>query len=177
MRGTTAISLGPVLEYADTNRFDDPDETAKSLVAWMEDDEYGFCLDLDREAMKVLDKHGLDAFTRRIRSKFESARTRDDGEKNFPGYARRRWGEALKTLLAGQRNVDAYIALCEQTVLEVEDCKTIARIYRSRRRPEKALSWVERGLEIVRSDSRRSLGENDLRDMKRALLARLGRPV
>ena len=42
----------------------DPDETAKSLLSWMEDDPYGFCHDLDREAVKVLDKKGLE----RIRS-------------------------------------------------------------------------------------------------------------
>jgi uncharacterized Zn finger protein len=81
----------------------------------------------------------------------------------------------LKTLLAGQRNVDAYIVLCEQTEIEAKDCKAIAKIYRSRRRPEDALTWVERGLEIARSDSRSSFEEHDLREMKRALLAKLGR--
>ncbi len=155
---------------------DDPNKTAKALLSWMEEDPYGFCHDLDREAVNVLDKKGLEAFVCQVRFKFESVLTRDDKEKRFPGYARRRWGGALKTLLAGQRNVDAYIALCEQTELEAEDCKAIAKIYRSRRRPENALSWVERGLEIARSDSRRSLGEHDLCEMKRALLAKLGRP-
>jgi hypothetical protein len=104
----------------------DPDEIAKSLLAWMEDDPYGFCHDLNREAVKVLDKMGLDAFVRRIRAKFESTLTLHDNEKHYPGYARRRWGGVLKTLLAAQRNVDAYIALCEQTELEAEDCKVIA---------------------------------------------------
>ena len=155
---------------------DDPDETAKSLLSWMEDDPYGFCHDLDREVVKVLDQKGLEAFVRRIRSKFESSLTQDEKQERFSGYARRRWGGALKTLLAGQRDVDAYIALCEQTEFEVKDCKAIAEIYRSRRRPEDALSWVERGLEIARSDSRRSFGEHDLCEMKRALQAKLGRP-
>ena len=155
----------------------DPDETAKSLLAWMEDDPYGFCHDLDREAVKVLDKKGLDAFVCRIRAKFESALTLHDYEKRYPGYTRRRWGGVLKTLLACQRNVDAYIALCEQTELEAEDCKAIAVMYRNRRRPEDALTWVERGLEMARSDSRRSFGQHDLREMKRSLLARIGRPA
>jgi uncharacterized Zn finger protein len=154
----------------------DPDETARSLLSWMEDDPYGFCHDLDREAVKVLDKKGLDAFVRQIRSKLESSRTEDDKEKRFPGYARRRWSGALKTVLAAQRNVEAYIALCEQTELETKDCKAIAEIYRSRSRPEDALSWVERGLEIARSDSRKSYEEYELRELKRALLVKLGRP-
>lgn len=48
-----------------------PDETAQSLLAWMEDSPYGFCYNLDREAVKVLDKDGLRAFSRRSRSQFE----------------------------------------------------------------------------------------------------------
>ena len=42
----------------------DPDETASSLLSWMEDDPYGFCYDLDREVVKVLDKKGLEASER-----------------------------------------------------------------------------------------------------------------
>jgi uncharacterized Zn finger protein len=154
----------------------DPDETAESLLSWMEDDPYGFCHDLDREAVKVLDKKGLKAFTRRIRSKFESVVNQDEKDKRLAGYACRRWAGVLKTLLAGQRDVDAYIALCEQTEFEAKDCKVIAKIYRRRRRPEEALTWVERGLEIARPDSPSSFEARDLQEMKRTLLTKLGRP-
>ena len=155
----------------------DADETAKSLLGWMEDDPYGFCHDLDREAVKVLDKDGLDAFSRHVRAKFEtSTKSGNDDKERFPGYARRRWGGVLKTLLAARRNVDAYIALCEETELGAKDCKVVAEIYRSRRRPNKALDWVERGLDIARSDAVSSSADHELRDMKRALLVKLGRP-
>ena len=154
----------------------DPNETARSLLSWMEDDPYGFCNDLDRAAVKMLDKKGLESFVRLVRSQFETASNQDEKEKRLSGYARRRWGGALKTLLAAQRNVDAYIALCEQTEIEAKDCKTIAEMYRSRRRPEDALSWIERGLEMTRSDRRQSHEEYGLREFKRVLLAKLGRP-
>ena len=153
----------------------DPNETAKALLAWMEDDAYGFCHDLDREAVKVLGRQGLDAFVGQIRSKFESSLLQDEKNERFPGYARRRWGGALKTLIAAQRNLNAYIELCDQTELGVGECKAIAEMYRSRRRPEEALSWVERGLKIARSDSKRSFGDHELREIKRGLLAKLGR--
>jgi hypothetical protein len=154
----------------------DRDETAKSLLAWMENDTYGFCFNLDREAVKVLDRKGLDAFLRVIREKFESSPTKDDEKKErFQGYARRRWGGALKTLLVAQNNVDGYIALCDETELKAEDCQAIAEMYRSKRRPDDALGWVERGLEIARSDSRNSFYEHQLHEIKRALLAKLGR--
>jgi tetratricopeptide (TPR) repeat protein len=153
----------------------DPDETAKFLLSWMEDDPFGFCFNLDRQVVKVLDKKGLEAFVGQIRAKFESAQGLD--EKRFPGYARRRWGGALKTLLAGQGNVEAYIALCEQTELEARDCLAIAKIYQSRRRPEEALTWIERGLEIGRSDNQRSIEDHELHEMERVLLAKIGRPA
>jgi hypothetical protein len=154
---------------------DDPHGTAKTLISWMEDDPYGFCHALDREVVKVLDKKGLEAFVCQVRSKFQSARTLDGNKKHSAEYERRRWANVLKTLLAAQRNVDAYIAVCEQTELQAKDCKAIAEIYRSRKRPKDALSWVERGLKIARSDSRRSYEEHDLRELKRALLSKLGR--
>ncbi len=154
----------------------DGNETAKSLLAWMEDDPYGFCHDLDRVAVKLLDKDGLNAFTRHVRVKFETAaKSGNDDKEGFPGYARRRWGGVLKTLLAAQRNVDAYIVLCEETELGADECKAIAEMYRSRRRPKEALSWVERGLEITRSGAGISFADHELREMKRALLAKLGR--
>ena len=152
----------------------DPDETAMLLLSWMEDDPYGFCHNLDRQVVKVLDKKGLDALVGQVRAKFESAPSRD--EQRFPEYARRKWGGVLKTLLAGQRDVKAYIALCERTELNARDCLAIATIYRSRRRPEDALTWVERGLTITSSENRRAVGDYEFHHMQRALLAKLGRP-
>jgi tetratricopeptide (TPR) repeat protein len=155
----------------------DPDETAMALISWMEDDPYGFCHDLDREVVKVLDKKGLEAFVQQIRLKLESSPIHSDEEEGFPGYARRRWGEALKTLLAAQRNVDAFIELCEQTELEARDCLAIAKMYKSRRRPEEALAWVDRGLKIARSERGHSSKEYELRDLKRTLQVKIGRPT
>lgn len=152
----------------------DPDETAISLISWMEDDPYGFCHDLERGVVKILDKKGLAAFIRQIRAKFESAPAQEGGGKRFSGYERRRWGKVLKTLLATRRTVDAYIALCDQTGLEAKDCIAIAKIYKSLRRFEDALAWVERGLKIARADSRTSYQEHELVELQRVMLARVG---
>ena len=37
----------------------DPRETTRLLFAWMKSDDYGFCNDLERTAVKVLDRAGL----------------------------------------------------------------------------------------------------------------------
>ena len=62
-----------------------------------------------------------------------------------------------------------------KTELGAKDCKVVAEIYRSRRQAQKALDWVERGLDIARSDTRSSFADYELRGMKRALLVKLGR--
>ena len=153
------------------------DETAKLLMAWMEDDPYGFCHDLDRKVVKVLDKDGLEALGRQARAKFETAAgtaTNGNGDRQAD-YERRRWCGMLKTVLAARRNVDDYVALCEETELRAEDCKVVAEIHQSRRHPQEARDWVERGLDIARPDASGSFYDYKLRDMKRILLAKLGR--
>nr|WP_045220100.1 DUF6880 family protein [Desulfonatronum thioautotrophicum] len=154
----------------------DPDETAIALISWMEDDPYGFCHDLDRGIVNVLDKKGMEAFTLQLRLKFESSSVQGNKEKRGSDYARHSWGRALKTLLAAQRNVGAYIEICEQTELESKDCLTIAKIYKSRKRPEEALAWVDRGLKIARSERGQFSEERELRDLKRTLHVKIGRP-
>ncbi|WP_205243689.1 DUF6880 family protein [Desulfobulbus alkaliphilus] len=152
----------------------DPDETAKLLFTWMENDPHGFCYNLERQLVKVLDKKGLAALVGQIRARFESVPSRD--EQRSPAYAHRKWGGVLKTLLAGKRDIEAYKALCEQTEFKPQDCLAIAKIYHNRRRRQDALAWVERGLAIASSDRRRSFDDHELRQMQRALLAKIGRP-
>ena len=153
------------------------DETAKLLLTWMQDDPYGFCHDLDRKVVKVLDKDDLEALGRQARAKFKTAAgTATNGNDDRQAdYERRCWCGVLKTVLAARRNVAAYVALCEETELEVEDCKVVAEIYQGRRHPQEALEWVERGLDISRPDASGSFSDYKLRDMKRVLLVKLGR--
>jgi hypothetical protein len=72
-----------------------PNETASRLLAWMDDDEHGFCYDLEKGAAKVLNKDNLAAFATQIRARFDDAAKappRTDGTfKDRPGYLRRRW--------------------------------------------------------------------------------------
>src|SRR6266702_2109439 len=51
----------------------DPEATAKTLLEWMDRDDYGFFNDLGSDAGKVLDRPGLAAFERQVRSRFEAA--------------------------------------------------------------------------------------------------------
>lgn len=53
----------------------DPDDTATRLLAWMDDDPYGFCYQLEKDAAQAFDKAGLAAFEKQIRARFDVAAT------------------------------------------------------------------------------------------------------
>ena len=154
----------------------DAGETVGTLLGWMDNDDYGFCYQLEREAVKALNKKGLSAFASQCQARLDAAerrKTREDGREN--SYRHRYWGEALKAIYAAQRNVDSYVSLCEETELVPLDCEILAGILQSRRKPDRALAWVERGLELQKHMPGGQGASYKLADMKRALLTKLGR--
>jgi hypothetical protein len=157
----------------------DPDDTAHRLLDWMDDDPYCFCHEIEKNAAKAFDKVGLAAFERRVRAWFERAAeatpASDGSTDGDPEYYRRRWGDTLRTIYVAQRNVDAYVALAEETGLTAQDCHAVATLLVSRRKPELALSWIERGIDIAGKAPHASAGDYDLVRLKRSLLDRLGR--
>ncbi len=145
----------------------DPDKTASLLLDRMENDPYGFAYQLEREAVKVLDKKGLAAFERAVRMHFEA---KDSTEQA------RRCGEMLRAIYARQQDVRAYVALCEQTGLSDQDCLAIAIMHKARRRPEEALVWTDRGFALDEKQPYESMAGHGLAKLKRELLTKLGRP-
>ena len=160
----------------------DRDETVRLLLTWMDDDPYGFCNDLGREAVKVLDKPGLEAFERELRARFDAASAALSAVRGKPvaepkpghDFESRRWGEMLRGVYAQQRNIQKYIDLTAGTELTQSDCEAIATMFQAKRKPNDALAWVERGLKIEKPGPFRS-GGYTLSQMRRALLVKLGR--
>jgi len=154
----------------------DPDETAAWLLARMDDDPYGFAHGLERDAVKVMNKEGLAAFERRVKTRLERESASSGGAaRRDPAHARRHWAGVLRAIYAAERAVASYVALCEKTELTAQDCLTLATMLRSRRKPSEALDWVERGLALDKRTPHGSMAAHDLARMKRELLAKLGR--
>ena len=154
----------------------DGDQTARLLLDWMDDDPYGFCNDLEGEAAKVLDRAGLMAFELQVLTRFDQAFAalgpKEDRVRNYPC---RRWSRILRSIYSQQRNVPKYLALTARTELTQADCQAIAAMLQAKRKPEDALAWIERGIEMEKpSDFRGDAGSN-LPGMRRALLTKLGR--
>jgi uncharacterized Zn finger protein len=145
----------------------------------MDDDPYGFCYQLEKDAAKVFDKAGLAAFEKQIRARFDAAATSmpapGESSRRNPDYQRRRCGDILRTVYLAQKNVDAYVALGEATELTAQDCHALVTMLVSRRKPAEALSWVERGLALDKKNPHGSIAGHDLAHLKRDVLTRLGR--
>ncbi len=157
----------------------DPDETATRLLSWMDDDEYGFCYNLEKDLVKVFDKANLAAFVGKMRARFDAAAKgppKSDGSfKNRPDYVRRHFGEILRSLYAAQKDVAAYVSLVEETGIVAQDCHAIATLLIVRRKPEEALAWVDRGIDLDKKTPHGSMAGHDLAKLKRELLTKLGR--
>jgi len=156
----------------------DADETASRLILWMDQDDYGLSHSLEVDVAKVLDKANLGAFVNQIRARFDAAGGEAANEESSalgrPDYTRRRWGGALRTLYAAQKDVAACIALAEETGLTASDCHTIGKLFMTKRKPEDALAWVDRGIKLDNARPGSSAGY-DLSRLKRNLLLKLGR--
>lgn len=155
-----------------------PDETATRLLAWMDDDPFGFCHQLEKDAVKVLDKAGLASLVEQVRARFDKAAETSSVAEEFKpnqGDACRRWGAVLRALYLAQKNVVAYVGLAEETGLTAQDCHVVATMLAARRKHEHALSWVERGIEIGAKTMHGSGAGYDLTQLKPRLLTKLGR--
>ncbi|MBI4873420.1 MAG: hypothetical protein HY822_02165 [Acidobacteria bacterium] len=145
----------------------DPNETAARILAWMDDDPYAFCYQIEKDAAKALDKAGRAAFEKSVRARFEAAPAQ-------PEYNRRRWSEVLRAIYLARRNAAAYEALAEETGLTAQDCLALAEIFVSRK-PDRALAWVERGIDLDRKTPHGTPAGYGLTRLQRELLTKLGR--
>ncbi len=144
-----------------------PDETATLLLDRMENDPYGFLNDISRDAAKVMNKHGLAAFERAVKSRFD-----EQGETKQRGG---RWGAVLRDSSVQKNDVCAYVALCEQTEFRRQDCLALAQMLHKQRKAAEALAWVDRGLALEKEQPYWSVSEHQLAKMKRELFLKLGR--
>lgn len=151
----------------------DPEMTARTLLSWMDRDDYGFFNELGSDAVKVLDRAGLAEFEREIQGRFDVAcRKREERVGNYFGDE---WGKILRCIYAQQGHVEKYLDIVARTGLTQSDCATIAAVQQAKRKLNDALTWIERGIEMEKSDTFQASTKCDLAGTRRALLAKLGR--
>ncbi len=157
----------------------DAAETVHDILGWMDQDEYGFCFDLDGEVASALDSEGSDLFTKQLEDRFESAFAPFAGKERkaifeYPAdvcmTARR-----LKAIYMAGGAVGPYVALCEKTLVSPKDCENIATLYKAKGKPAEAMAWVERGLAEATTRNWANERSHGLDGLKRELLSKVGR--
>ena len=125
----------------------------------------------------MLTSTGLSALIKDVRERVDKAGALKPGPAGSSPcdavYARRRGGAALRTLYAAQKNVEAYLALTEETGLTAAHCLALATMLVARRKTEDALMWVERGIKLGEQAPNTSMAEYELSKLKRDLLVKL----
>ena len=144
----------------------------------MENDDYSFCNELEREAVKVFNATGLRAFERVVRNAYDYAIAKvesdSQGTKPTLSYTLQNWVGVLKSIYAAKGDIEAYLALGNEGGLTPKDCEVLAEIYEKKRRPAEALEWVERGIEIAGRQASFGFSAYRLPLTRRRLLKRLG---
>jgi hypothetical protein len=157
----------------------DRGETARLLLAWMDDDPYGFCNHLELSAVKVLDRAGRKAFEGEVRARFDkecaAAGERKRTAALNANFARDRWGGMLKALYLQQRSVGKYLDVGTRIGLTQVDCEAIATMFQAKWKLNDALAWLERGIQMGKPDGFQRGASYKLDEMRRALLVKLGR--
>jgi hypothetical protein len=157
-----------------------PQQTTMRLLAWMDNDQYGFCHRPEREIATVFDEAGLAAFIDQIRSRFEAVDQANPAPEGSEQAARRRraetarWAEVLRSLYAAQGDLDAYVDLADRTRPDQRRLSHGREPAGQPGLPAPALSWVERGLELDTHRPYPSFAADGLAELKPRLLADLG---
>jgi len=156
-----------------------PDETVRQIIRWIENDNYGFCFEIEKDVAKVLDKEGLRLFTSHFSSQMEQAMSASgdskpraifECENNIRLPAIR-----LKAIYRARNDSRAYATLCEGIGLTPKDCEHLAEMEVEKRRWDKAWEWVRQGLALGSVRDWRNECSYQLDHLKLKVLSKLGR--
>ena len=156
-----------------------PEETVGQILKWMENDDWGMCYRIEKDVVKALDKDGRRLFL----GHFEKAVK--DGLAKLKDHALRPIFEyendirlpalQLKDIYEATANTKAYAALCDRLGISPRDCERLAEMEKSKRRWDKAMAWVEKGLALEPTRNWHNECSHSLDHMGQELLAKLGR--
>ena len=174
--GLEALVLGLCVAWIKASRAagGPSEETAATLLAWMEGDRYRQLMELRDPIPRALAKAQAGALERALLQRYAAAGT-FGGQAGGPPCRRSIYADALRAFYAGRKDADGYVRFAEQDGLTGKDCLAVAGLFRDRGSLGDALAWVERGLGPGGGAPDKSLEEARLAELKRGLLAKLGR--
>lgn len=155
------------------------DETVREILAWMDEDDYGFLFEMEGKVAEALNREGSLLLKKHFEGRFEKAFAPFEADEpkcvyDYPSEVRMAAG-SLKGIYVARKDVRSYVALCEKTLPSPKDCESVARLYKAKGRHGEALSWVERGLAIENDRRWGNQASYSLEGLQRELLSKMGR--
>jgi len=155
------------------------EETVGDILNWMENDDYGFCYDIEKEVAKVLNKAGFLLFRQHFQDRFEEAFGPFESEEtkyiyDYPAGVHMS-ASTLKGIYVAKKDVKAYLSLCEKVGITPKDCEHIASLQKTKRHYEDALTWAEKGLKLEKEREWGNQSSYQLTGIRQELLYKLGR--
>ncbi len=153
------------------------EETLRLLSNWEQDDSYCLCISpgeaakaMDGTCRKIYKKHLLEQFEQ----SFAEEPQRDAEDFSGLSWNVRKIASNLKDVYRVTKDASAYVQLCEKLEASPRDCENIANIFKEKRKYDKALAWIEKGLSQEKKRDWRNERSDALEKLKIELLARVG---
>ena len=155
------------------------EETVGEILNWMENDDYGFCYEIEKEVAKVLNKEGFLLFKQHFQDRFEEAFAPFESKDtsyiyDYPADVYLN-ANTLKDVYVVKKDVKAYLELCEKVGITPKDCEHIASLHKTKRHHEDALTWAEKGLKLEKEREWGNQSSYQLTGIRQELLNKLGR--
>ena len=154
-------------------------ETVRQILKWKENDEYGFCYDIEGDIATTLNETAYPLFAEHFQEQIERALEpiKNEERRNIDDYPAEAFlpVKALKSIYLTKQDLKSYQALCERFVLSPKDCENIAALHQEKRRYGQALAWVDKGLAAEKTRRWGNEAAYALSEMRRELLAKTGR--
>jgi tetratricopeptide (TPR) repeat protein len=155
------------------------EETIRQLLNWMKNDNYGFCYDIEKEAIKALDRKGRQLFIGHFQQLVEKALPvpANGSPKPIFDYENdvRLPAMSLKDIYQSLCDAPAYAALCGLLGFSPRDCERLAEMEISKKHWAKALEWVEKGIALEPTRGWHNESSHSLKELKPEILLHLGR--
>jgi tetratricopeptide (TPR) repeat protein len=156
----------------------DSKETISQVLKWIENDDYGFCYNIEESIIEIFCENELKIFESSIKSRFDDAyllETQKE-DKQIYNYSHPviENTNILKIIYTKKKDIKSYLSLCEKTGLSPKDCEVIALIYKNTDNFKEALKWVEKGLKLEEKDNWKNESSFKLKIIKRELSSLLG---
>jgi hypothetical protein len=157
----------------------DAQETVKQILAWIENDNYGFMYEIEQHVAAVLAKPEYRLFVQHFEIQFNNACHGLEKKDRLPIYkysnAFRLPAMTLREIYSAKKDARSYLKLLEYYACSPKDSLNLANIFHMKKKYAEALDWVKNGLALEKQSNWANETAWGLKALQQKLLHKAGR--